>query len=122
MYSAPGRACRRPTRPPSRRPRPLTCRKCRPRRSRLSPSRRAQRGASTHVTPEVLVKRIDLGGLPLRMGLECQLGKESAENLQVLSRKLRTYVTASVPQDGIDTRPDPLILRAKMMEGPDAAR
>lgn len=34
----------------------------------------------------------DFAGLPMRMGIDCQLGKESAENLQVLSQKLRTFM------------------------------
>jgi hypothetical protein len=54
--------------------------------------------------------------------VECQVGKESAENLQVLSRKLRIYLAGSVPRDGIDTRPDPVALRRKLLEGPDAER
>ena len=46
--------------------------------------------------PDLLVKRPDLVGLPMRMCLECQIGKESAENLQVLSRKLRRDLGASL--------------------------
>lgn len=40
-------------------------------------------------------KRADLVGLPLRLGGDCQLGKEPAEELQVLSRKLRVQLEAS---------------------------
>jgi hypothetical protein len=83
---------------------------------------RVQRGQAPHVVPDLLVKRSDLKGLPMRMGLECQLGKESAENLQVLSRKLRNYLSGCVPQDGIDTRPDANVLRRNLLEGPDAER
>jgi hypothetical protein len=83
---------------------------------------RGRHGQGPHTVPDLFVKRSDLGGLPLRMGLECQLGKESAENLQVLSRKLRTYLSGSVPHDGIDTRPDATVLRRMLLEGPDAAR
>jgi hypothetical protein len=56
------------------------------------------------------------------MGLDCHLGKEASENLQVLSRKLRVYITESVPKDGIDTRPDATVLRRKMFSGSDAER
>jgi hypothetical protein len=83
---------------------------------------RAQGREGPHVVPELLVRRSDLKGLPMRMGLECQLGKESAENLQVLSRKLRIYLSGCVPQDGIDTRPDANLLRRKLLQGPDARR
>jgi hypothetical protein len=37
-----------------------------------------------------LPQRSDLQGLPMRMGKECHLGKEEAENLHALSRKMRT--------------------------------
>jgi hypothetical protein len=81
-----------------------------------------RRGPGAHVLPAVFTERSDLVGMPLRMGLECQLGKESAENLQVLSRKLRIYLSASVPHDGIDIRPDATVLRDKLLNGPDANR
>jgi hypothetical protein len=83
---------------------------------------RTNPGTAPHIAPDLLVKRAERDGLPLRMGLECQLGKESAENLQVLSRKLRIYLAGSVPQDGIDTRPDPLALRRKLLDGRDGER
>ncbi len=79
-------------------------------------------GEGPHQFPTFLLARADLKGLPLRMGLECQIGKESAENLQVLSRKLRVYLSKSVPQDGLDTRPDAVALRPMLLAGPDAAR
>jgi hypothetical protein len=56
------------------------------------------------------------------MGFDCHLGKEAAENLQVLSRKLRVYVSESVPKEGIDTRPDAVVLRTKLLSGADDAR
>jgi hypothetical protein len=83
---------------------------------------RTRRGHGRHSVPDLLAQRSDLSGLPMRMGLECQLGKESAEYLQVLSRKLRIYLSASVPHDGIDTRPDATVLRRALLEGPDAGR
>jgi hypothetical protein len=79
-------------------------------------------GEGPHQFPVFLLARADLKGLPLRMGLECQIGKESAENLQVLSRKLRIYLSKCVPQDGLDTRPDAVALRRMLLEGPDAHR
>src|SRR5205823_4598661 len=54
----------------------------------------------------------DFFGLPMRMGVDCQLGKEAAENLHVLSRKLRTLVASSTPMD--DPRPDVILLRKRL--------
>jgi hypothetical protein len=88
----------------------------------LRTAARNPRDQAVHLVPDLLVKRTDLVGLPMRMGLDCQLGKESAENLQVLSRKLRIYLSQSVPRDGIDTRPDAIALRRQLLEGADAAR
>jgi len=68
-------------------------------------------------TPEAFLKNTELSGLPVRMGLECHLGKEAAETMQVLSRQLRTYLTEAVPKDGIDSRPDPVALRKFMQAG-----
>lgn len=48
----------------------------------------------------------DFAGLPMRMGIDCQLGKESAENLLVMSRKLRAALAAATPNDGTDVRYD----------------
>jgi hypothetical protein len=48
----------------------------------------------------------DFRGLPMRMGIDCQIGEEDAKQLQALSRKLRTAVFNSTPRDGVDTRPD----------------
>jgi outer membrane biosynthesis protein TonB len=59
-------------------------------------------------------QRPDLVGLPLRMGLDCRLGKEPAENLQVLSRKLRTRLEAAIPRGSLDPRPDPEVLRREL--------
>src|SRR5262249_39810771 len=47
----------------------------------------------THAVFEPLLKRADLHGLPLAMGTDCQLGKESAQSLQALSRKLRAHLS-----------------------------
>src|SRR5262249_22046999 len=59
----------------------------------------------------------DFAGLPMRMGLDCQLGKENAESLQVLSRKMRTLIGEGTPRD--DVRPDASLIRKKLIEKPD---
>jgi hypothetical protein len=52
---------------------------------------------SSHFTPTLLANRADLRGLPFRMGDECQLGKEPADNMQEMSRKMRTLLARGVP-------------------------
>jgi hypothetical protein len=79
-------------------------------------------GKPPHVVPTLLDKRSDLAGLPMRMGADCQLGKEPTENLQVLSVKVRQYVAASLPRDRTDPRPDPVVLRDMFLDGPDSLR
>ena len=76
----------------------------------------AHPGKSTlrHPVLVPLLKRADLHGLPLAMGTDCQLGKESAQNLQVLSRKLRQHLSASLPKDGTDTRINAGVLRSQL--------
>lgn len=51
----------------------------------------------SHFTPTLLSTRTDLRGMPFRMGAECQLGKEPAENMQEMSRKMRTLLAKGVP-------------------------
>jgi HEAT repeats len=70
--------------------------------------------------------RADLAGLPLRMGMDCHLGKESAEALQFLSRKLRTYMSESteLARGGarnpvVDTRLSADRLRSKLKSDGD---
>jgi hypothetical protein len=58
---------------------------------------------NSHFTPTLLATRTDLRGLPFRMGSECQLGKEPAESMQEMSRKMRTLLARGVPNS------DPLI-------------
>lgn len=63
----------------------------------------------------------DFAGLPMRMGIDCQLGKESAENLQVLSRKMRTFIAKATQQNdrnptAADPRPDAELLGARLGE------
>jgi HEAT repeat protein len=71
------------------------------------------------VAPLLMARRLDLAGLRPRMGKDCQLGKEHAEHLQALSRKLRLHLEASIPGavNGTvpDPRPDPEKLRARLL-------
>jgi HEAT repeats len=70
---------------------------------------RTRQATVPHTPPLALLERSDLAGLPMRMDADCQLGKEAAENLQALSRKLRTHLGNAVPQDGasrLDSRID----------------
>jgi len=64
--------------------------------------------------------RSDLQGLPLRMGLDCQLGKEPAENMHALSRKMRALLEKVTPKDGVDSRPDAAQLRDALLSDPKA--
>src|SRR5262249_44321045 len=65
----------------------------------LQTAARLQPNQPPHFTPTLLVKRQDLTGLPWRMGADCQLGKEPAENLHAQSRKMRTLL-AEATNDG----------------------
>lgn len=77
-----------------------------------------QQEVKSHLIPIALIQRPDLTGLPTRMGHDCQLGKEPAENLQALSRKLRVIIASAIPNNGtIDPRPDADILRKKLLLG-----
>lgn len=60
----------------------------------------------------------ELALLPMRQGLECRLAKEPAENLHVLSRKLRTLIEKAIPPGGMDVRPDPVKLRELLSSEP----
>src|SRR5262249_37833570 len=68
----------------------------------------------------LLSSRPGLQGLPLRMGVDCQLGKEPAENMQALSRKMRAMLEKVMPKDGIDSRPDAAQLREALLNDPKA--
>jgi HEAT repeat protein len=60
--------------------------------------------------------RADLAGLRFFTGPDCQLGKEPAQTLQALSRKMRVELEACLPGGG-DPRPDPDKLRARLLGG-----
>jgi hypothetical protein len=60
--------------------------------------------------------RLDLACLPLQAGMDCVLGKEPAENLQAMSRKLRVAIESCVPKGSGDPRPDPDALRKLLLK------
>lgn len=67
-----------------------------------------QQAAARLRLPELVI-------LPWRGGDDCQIGKEAAERLQVLSVELRRLLRASVPRN--DVRPDAVKLRKFLREG-----
>lgn len=77
-----------------------------------------------------LSRVVHLQGLPFRMGEDCHLGKEAAENMQEMSRKLRTTLAASQASGatgvgrrristGPDTRLDADYIRKKINDQDD---
>jgi hypothetical protein len=60
--------------------------------------------------------RLDLACLPLQAGMDCVLGKEPAENLQAMSRKLRVAIESCIPRGSGDPRPDPEALRNLLLK------
>jgi hypothetical protein len=83
---------------------------------RLIQTARVSVNKGVDVAAQLLFQRPDLAGLPHRMGMECRTGKESAENLQALSRKLRSHLDAAVPASvPADPRPDPNLLRNRLL-------
>jgi hypothetical protein len=71
------------------------------------------------LAPLLMSRRRDLAGLRIHTGQDCRLGKEAAETLQALSRKLRVHLEASIPpRSANDPRPDPKVLRSKLLEDP----
>jgi hypothetical protein len=76
-----------------------------------------QFGQSLTPIPTLLANRSDLSGLPYRMGEECHLGKESAENMQAMSRKLRSIMAESMGKNGAgDNRLNADHIKAKLEE------
>jgi hypothetical protein len=67
-----------------------------------------------HPAPQPLLERPDLAGLPIRMGVDCHLGKEAAENLNLLSQKLRDHLSNERKQNQPDTRINVSSLRAAL--------
>ena len=70
-----------------------------------------------HFLGELAVKtrRPELTYFPWHKGPDCQLGKETAERLHVLSLNLRTCLRSAAPQG--DIRPDSDNLRVLMLQG-----
>jgi hypothetical protein len=85
--------------------------------TRLLTLARSQQTQPVHVIGAALAAREDLIGLPMRMGMDCQLGKESAENLQALSLKLRGFLGESTSKQTLDNRHDAYVLRNKLLKG-----
>ncbi len=81
----------------------------------LLASASTDRSPFTHPILDPLLRRDDLHGLPVQMAFDCQLSKEPAQNLQVLSRKLRALIAASFPRDSIETRLDTNVLRQSLL-------
>jgi hypothetical protein len=80
----------------------------------------AGRGASVtfmHPVFEPLLKRADLQGLPIAMGADCQLGRESAVNLQGLSSELRVQLAQCLRDDAAGSRVNADALRQRLLEG-----
>lgn len=75
--------------------------------SRAEPAPRDMLAMLAQVQPE-------LSPLPWRMGDDCHLDREAAEDLQVLSRALRNLLVQATPQG--DNRPDAALLRAALLD------
>src|SRR5262245_7148978 len=77
---------------------------------------RQRENGGAYLGPAHLIgERIDLACLPLQAGLEAVLSKEPAEDLQAMSRKLRRAIEDSIPKGTGDPRPDPEVLRKKLL-------
>jgi hypothetical protein len=73
------------------------------------------------VVPQLSTRRSDLVGLPLRQGILARMSVEEALNLKVLSGRLRLEVQSSMPGNTgsvVDPRPDPDILRKRLLDNP----
>jgi HEAT repeats len=85
--------------------------------ARILEAARVGNSKFTHPVLEPLLKRNDLHGLPVAMGADCQLGKDSAENLQVLSHKLRFNISQSIAARSVDQQLETVVLRQRLIEG-----
>jgi hypothetical protein len=84
---------------------------------RIFASAKSRNDISQHPTLALLDSTPDLGELPLLRGADCRIGKDSAEALQGLSRKMRVTMAASVDQPGLDPRIRPDTLRRNLLKG-----
>jgi HEAT repeat protein len=80
----------------------------------------AQLAASgADVVPAMIARRADLSGLKSRAGNEARISRDEALTLKLLAQHLRIHMDMSMPglKDGaIDLRPDPKILRERLLE------
>jgi hypothetical protein len=83
---------------------------------RVLAAARKTKDSFPHPAPQPLMERPDLSGLPIRMGIDCHLGKEAAENLNVLSQKLRAHLSRARLQNQADTRVNADFLRIALQE------
>jgi HEAT repeat protein len=83
---------------------------------RISLKSLAQTDLALNLAPRLMLRRRDLEGLRILLGTHCRLGKETAEDLQALSRKLRVHLEASIPARSGDPRPNPAVLRKKLLQ------
>lgn len=74
----------------------------------------ALQNPTLHLAPKLMQQWPDLSGMPYRMGADCQLGKEHAENMQAMSRKLRSIMAESMNKNGRDGRIDADFMKSKM--------
>jgi hypothetical protein len=70
-----------------------------------------------HPVFEPLLKRSDLHGLPIAMGNDCRLGKESAHNLNIQSRELRNHLSQCERAGRVEGRLDAGQLRTLLLQG-----
>lgn len=79
-------------------------------------ARRRLDGEPYHGPAHLSGERLDLACLPLQTGMDCVLGKEPAEDLQAMSRKLRVAIESCIPKGGGDPRPEPERLRKRLLD------
>jgi hypothetical protein len=84
---------------------------------RIFASARGRNDISQHPTLAWLDNTPELGKLPLLRGADCRIGKDSADALQGLSRKMRVAMAASVDSGSLDPRISLDALRRNLQKG-----
>jgi hypothetical protein len=84
---------------------------------RIFASAKGRNDISQHPTLALLDSTPELGKLPLLRGADCRIGKDSADALQGLSRKMRVTMAASVDPGSLDPRIRPDTLRRNLQKG-----
>jgi hypothetical protein len=82
---------------------------------------RKSAGTGIDQVPQLTSRRADLLGLPLRQGNLAHMNPEEALNLKFLSQRLRLEVQNSMPRalgNEVDPRPDPGLLRTRLLDNP----